>query len=183
MSKKSRKPGYFPSAAAPTFELPDWAKPNAQPPQGVRWLTLFGFDLGDDVVIFPIGMVNQSLQGELVDISMTPDGGTPVMITIRNAADRPNVSVPWSSIMMITKAEGPRVEVPQPADITLADLAEFAEAQGVDIPDEVRAEIDASVVAEFAKEIYDEDAEDEYGDMVVTNTEIGGTDFDVLSQF
>jgi hypothetical protein len=104
------------------------------------WLPIFGFQTGDEVVIFPIGITGQSLGGELVNIVFTSDG-VPIMVVIRNAEGRPNVSIPWSSIMMITKAEGPRVEVPQPEDITLADLAKFAESQGIDIPEEVRAQI------------------------------------------
>lgn len=160
MSKRNRKPSspvgvdvFDPQAFAPA-------------PKGVDWLTLLGFQLGDEIVIFPIGMTGQVLQGELIDIALHPDGSGPVVVTIRNAAERPNVSIPWTSIMMITKAEGPKVEVPQPAEMSLSDIVEFAESQGIDIPDEVRAEIDASVVAEFAKEIYAEDDEDEYGSIV-----------------
>lgn len=142
MSKKARKPGFYPSVqnVSSGVNFPDWTPPVAPKPQGVNWLTLLGFELGDEIVIFPIGITGQSLGGELVDIALLPDGSGPIMVTIRNAEGRPNVSIPWSSIMMITKAEGPRVDVPQPAETTLADLVEFAETQGIDIPDEVRVQ-------------------------------------------
>lgn len=156
MSKRTRK-----SPFVPDFDPQAFAFPPA--PQGIDWLTLLGFQLGEDITIFPIGIVGQSLGGELVDIALSPDGSGPILVTIRNAPGRPNVSIPWSSIMMITKSEGPKVEVPQPAEMTLADIVEFAESQGIDIPEEVRTEV---AMQAFTDEIYGEGAEDEYGDMV-----------------
>lgn len=144
VSKRNRKPrtsGYDSTHGGQGLaELPDWAKTEVPQAQGTDWLTLLGFQLSDEITIFPIGITGQSLGGELVDIALNPDGSGPILVTIRNAPGRPNVSIPWSSIMMITKAEGPRVDVPQPAETTLADLVEFAETQGIDIPDEVRVQ-------------------------------------------
>lgn len=157
MSKRNRKPSspvgvhvFDPQAFAPA-------------PKGVDWLTLLGFQLGDEIVIFPIGMTGQVLQGELIDIALHPDGSGPVVVTIRNAAERPNVSIPWTSIMMITKAEGPKVEVPQPAEMSLSDIVEFAESQGIDIPDEVRAQVTEESLVGMVGTF---DDEDEYGSIV-----------------
>lgn len=179
MSKKPRRSAFAPNLRSSLgYDLPE--APQAK--VGVPWLSLFGFELGEEVLIFPnaaAGM-GSALQGTLVDIAVNPNDNSPSVVVIRQP-DKPRCVIPWASIMMITKAEGPRVEVPQP-EVSMADLVAFAEGQGIEIPDEVRAQAAIENLDDFVGLVSD-DIDDEFASMVVTNTEIGGTDFDVLSQF
>jgi hypothetical protein len=141
--KKATNPEFVPSIV-PEDHVPQQL--------GVGWFDLFGLKLGEEALIFPNGAagVGQALQGTLIDIAFSPENG-PIAVIIAQP-DKPRCVVPWASIMMMTKATAPTVDVPQP-EVTMADLVRFADEQGLEVPDDVRAEVALG-------------DEDEYGSMV-----------------
>lgn len=104
-----------------------------------KWLTLMGLEMGQEVLILPLaGQPGQGLQGVLVHIVMSQDG--PLMVIIRRSPDTPLVTVPWASILMITRPTAPAVSVEtKPTDdVSVEQLIEMAEKMGVAVPGAIR---------------------------------------------
>lgn len=103
-----------------------------------NWLKLMGLSIGEEVLILPLaGQAGQGLQGTLVEIAVGPSG--PLVVIIRQAEDKPRVSIPWDSILMITRPNAPPAPMAaeQNAD-SVNDLIEMAEKMGLEVPGEIR---------------------------------------------
>jgi hypothetical protein len=110
----------------------------------MKWLDLMELPIGEEVMILPLaGQPGQGLQGILCEVVATDMA--PVCVIIRQSEETPLVTIPWSSILMITKASKPAVrpEPESPGDISVAELVEMAEQMGLTIPEQIQAAADA----------------------------------------
>ena len=115
-----------------------------------HWLELMELSIGEEVMIIPLaGQPSQGLQGVLVEMVVTDLA--PVCVIIRQSEETPRVSIPWTSILMITKAGQPAVrpgstDPTLEADISVADLVQMAEKMGLSIPEQIQAAADAEAL-------------------------------------
>lgn len=113
----------------------------------LNWVNLMGLEIGQEVLILPqAGQPGQGLQGELLELVVNQNG--PLVVIIRQSAITPKVSVPWSSIMMITRPSAPKVPADKaPAsDVSVADLIKMAEQMGVEVPSSIQELAEAEKV-------------------------------------
>lgn len=109
---------------------------------GLNWLTLMGLAMGEEVIVIPVAAQSgQGYRGFLVDAVFSSSG--PVMFVIQEDEESPRVSIPWSSISIITlPTDTGETESQEPADISVQDLVEMADKMGLTVPEEIQKIID-----------------------------------------
>lgn len=94
------------------------------------WLEFLDLELGSEVMLIPVAGGGNGFQGVLVDLVCNTMG--PAIFVIEKIGS-PRVSVNWANCVMATRVVGP-----SGTKLTPVDLVEFADANGIDITDEVR---------------------------------------------
>ena len=110
------------------------------------WHKAFGVDLGDEVMILPVGSQNgQGFQGILVDVAINGQTMAPIAVIIQQAPGMPHVTIPWHAIQMITKPQVSAADNAQAqkmaqdlASLEPQDVIAFFEENGIEISPELR---------------------------------------------
>lgn len=95
------------------------------------WLELMDLVIGEEIMLLPVAGGGNGFQGTLVEFILGANG--PAFFVIEKIGS-PRVTINFSNVAMVTRVVGP--SAPQ---VTPAGLVEFADAQGIEIPDDVRA--------------------------------------------
>ncbi len=97
---------------------------------GAGWLSIMGIEIGDEVMIIPVGGNGSGFQGTLVELIVGTNG--PAVFVIEKLGS-PRVTINWSNATMISKVIGP-----SSTTVTPEDLVKMADENGIDVPDAVR---------------------------------------------
>lgn len=109
---------------------------------GLNWLTVMGLTMGEEVIVIPVAAQSgQGYRGFLVDAVFSSAG--PVMFVIQEEDESPRVSIPWSSISIITLPTDDAPGAEAPTDISVQDLIQLADELKLTVPEEIQKIIDA----------------------------------------
>lgn len=109
------------------------------------WLTNLGLTLGEAVLCTTGG--GEGFQGILEDIMLDGDTAMPLMVIMQTAGGLGRICVRWHRISMITSyvpdnndvsAATTAAATTADESVSIAKLVEFADSQGLDVPDDIR---------------------------------------------
>lgn len=112
------------------------------------WLDNLGLTIGEAVLCTTGG--GEGFQGVLLDLMLSGDTAMPLVVIMETTGGLGRVNVRWDHISMITSfiPNGNDISAAEDAAknaqdaVSVSKLVEFADSQGLDVPDDIRGLLD-----------------------------------------